>query len=261
MLPTASCAAFTVLGCCVGLEPATRLSCAIVMYRFTYCRQLTDESEHAADGTFGEGEDRRRPALAVVPIVGFVVAVTCMVAAIGFSAETRPVRSALMQKNGQRTMMLEGFNYAMQEEADKALRLCEVGLMGENQHCAKHVVNNKLTKWTHTDQGQNEWEETQRFMPSQVGPITLLLSAVLVHLAGSIPCSLPFFLDSAFRDRTICASSRALLVFLARSEPRVTSATAGRRVGGRDTPSRPAEDSGCAQRVSEPSGSGIWAHS
>jgi len=126
----------------------------------------------AADGTFeGKGTERRRPGLALVPIVGLALAVTCVVATIALSAETQPRHATLMQRNGQQTMMLEGFNYAMQEEADKALRLCDVGLMGENQHCAKHVVSTDLTKWTHSDAGQPTWEETQRFMPAQTSII------------------------------------------------------------------------------------------
>jgi len=126
-----------------------------------------------AYGTFEAGEERRRPGLVVVPVLGFLVAVSCLVAAVTLSAETRPGRSVMMQKSGQRTMMLSGFTYQMQEEADKALRLCDVGLMGPKQHCAKHVVSTDLTKWTHTDAGQNTWEESQRFLPSQTSVNTV----------------------------------------------------------------------------------------
>ena len=55
----------------------------------------------------------------------------------------------------------------------QALRLCDVGLMGPAQHCAKHVVSTALTKWTHSETGQNIWEESQRFLPVQV-PFLLL---------------------------------------------------------------------------------------
>ena len=71
---------------------------------------------------------------------------------------------------GQRTTKLAwgGFTLQMQDEADKALRLCKVGLMGPNQHCATHVVSTDDTKWTHTDAGQPTWEESQMVLSRQV---------------------------------------------------------------------------------------------
>lgn len=87
----------------------------------------------AADGTFEAGEERRRPGLVVVPVLGFLVAVSCLVAAVTLSAETRPGRSVMMQKSGQRTMMLSGFTYQMQEEADKVRLPQQLGGEGPNQ--------------------------------------------------------------------------------------------------------------------------------
>ncbi|EKX38016.1 hypothetical protein GUITHDRAFT_115779 [Guillardia theta CCMP2712] len=69
----------------------------------------------------------------------------------------------------RQSLAWSGFTYQMQEEADKALRLCKVGLMGPGQHCATHVIPTDLTMWTHSDAGQPEWEESQRVLDVQ-GP-------------------------------------------------------------------------------------------
>lgn len=101
--------------------------------------------------------------LPAVAAVAIVFAVAAVVAFTG-SSQLRPVS---LQQQQQQTMMLNGFTYQMQQEADKALRLCDVGLLGPGQHCAKHVVSTDDTKWTHTETGQNVWEESQRFMDNQ----------------------------------------------------------------------------------------------
>ena len=102
--------------------------------------RVTDSNARAADGTFVEGEERRRPALVVVPVLGFLVAVSCLVAAVTLSAETRPARSMMMQKNGQRTMKLSGFTYQMQQEADKVRTYSGRGTRAERHRAAARCV-------------------------------------------------------------------------------------------------------------------------
>jgi hypothetical protein len=77
---------------------------------------------------------------------------------------------SVLMSEGQRTTKLAwgGFTLQMQQEADKAIRLCKIGLMGPNQHCATHVVSTDDTKWTHTDAGQPIWEESQNVLSEQV---------------------------------------------------------------------------------------------
>jgi hypothetical protein len=55
----------------------------------------------------------------------------------------------------------------------QALRLCAIGLLGkqnqEKKHgCVKHVVPTTDTALTHTDAGQNVWEESQNVLDRQV---------------------------------------------------------------------------------------------
>jgi hypothetical protein len=62
-----------------------------------------------------------------------------------------------------------------------------VGLLGkknkEAKHgCVKHVVPTTDTEWTHTDAGQNEWEETQNVLDRQVRLRAPLLQPQLLKL-------------------------------------------------------------------------------
>eukprot|EP00291_Cryptomonas_curvata_P011766 CAMPEP_0172187622 /NCGR_PEP_ID=MMETSP1050-20130122/21446_1 /TAXON_ID=233186 /ORGANISM="Cryptomonas curvata, Strain CCAP979/52" /LENGTH=157 /DNA_ID=CAMNT_0012861977 /DNA_START=75 /DNA_END=544 /DNA_ORIENTATION=- len=130
-----------------------------------------------SDGTFSEeGENSSKGAganwTAKASILVLAVLATTLIVAQSFPAAS--VGPAVMvQKARQQSLAWNGFTLEMQEEADKALRLCAVGLLGkknmEAKHgCVKHVVPTTDTEWTHTDAGQNEWEETQNVLERQV---------------------------------------------------------------------------------------------
>ncbi len=130
-----------------------------------------------ADGTFMPevGVARRGRAAGGLAVVAVAALAVAMVALVYANTSSEWPGSVLMSE-GQRTTKLAwgGFTNQMQEEADKALRLCKVGLMGAKQHCATHVVSTDFTKWTHTDAGQPTWEESQRVLSQQVPCATLL---------------------------------------------------------------------------------------
>jgi hypothetical protein len=126
-----------------------------------------------ADGTFVPevGAARRgaaRGGLALAATAALAFAAVALVYA-NTSSEW-PGSSVALMSEGQRTTKLAwgGFTLQMQEEADKALRLCKVGLLGPNQHCATHVVSTDDTKWTHSDAGQPVWEESVNVLDRQV---------------------------------------------------------------------------------------------
>ena len=124
-----------------------------------------------ADGTFEpEGAARGRSAArGGMALAATATLALAMVALVYANTSSDWPGSALMSE-GQRTTKLAwgGFTLQMQDEADKALRLCKVGLMGPNQHCATHVVSTDDTKWTHSDAGQPTWEESQMVLSRQV---------------------------------------------------------------------------------------------
>ena len=99
-----------------------------------------------------------------------VAAVSITLIALVYVNTSSEWPESVLMSEGQRTTQLAwgGFTNQMQNEADKAIRLCKVGLMGKNKHCATHVVSTKYTKWTHSDAGQPTWEESQRVLDHQV---------------------------------------------------------------------------------------------
>lgn len=105
--------------------------------------------------------------LAVVAVAAMALA---MVAVVYINTSSEWPGQTVLMSQGQRTTKLAwgGFTLDMQHEADKALRLCKVGMFGPGKHCATHVVSTDLTKWTHTDAGQPIWEESQNVLSSQV---------------------------------------------------------------------------------------------
>lgn len=122
-----------------------------------------------ADGTFSaDAGSTRRGGRGALTAVAMAAGAIAMVALVYANTSSAWPGSALMSE-GQRTTQLAwgGYTNAMQDEADKAIRLCKVGLMGPGQHCAKHVVSTKYTKWTHSDAGQPTWEESQRVLSNQ----------------------------------------------------------------------------------------------
>jgi hypothetical protein len=104
--------------------------------------------------------------LAVVAVAALALAMVALV----YANTSSEWPASVMMSEGQRTTKLAwgGFTLDMQKEADKALRLCKVGLLGSKQHCATHVVSTEDTKWTHTDAGQPVWEESTNVLDSQV---------------------------------------------------------------------------------------------
>lgn len=124
-----------------------------------------------ADGTFMPevGVARRGRAAGGLAVVAVAVLALAMVALV-YANTSSEWPASVMMSEGQRTTKLAwgGFTLDMQKEADKALRLCKVGLLGQNQHCATHVVSTDDSKWTHTDAGQPIWEESTNVLDSQV---------------------------------------------------------------------------------------------
>jgi len=124
-----------------------------------------------AYGTFVPevGVARRGRAIGGLAVVAVAAVAIAMVALVYTNTSSEWPGQTVLMSEGQRTTKLAwgGFTLAMQDEADKALRLCKVGLMGPNQHCATHVVSTDLTKWTHTDAGQPIWEESQQVLSRQ----------------------------------------------------------------------------------------------
>ena len=145
--------------------------------------------------------------LAVVAVAALAVA---MVALVYANTSSEWPGSVLMSE-GQRTTKLAwgGFTNQMQEEADKALRLCKVGLLGKKQHCATHLVSTDFTKRTHTDSGQPTREESQSVLSQQVPCAPLLeraswqASRADVQLERLRPCCTPE--DHAFAHRRLDA--------------------------------------------------------
>mmetsp|Transcript_10342 Transcript_10342/g.25125 ORF Transcript_10342/g.25125 Transcript_10342/m.25125 type:complete len:146 (-) Transcript_10342:296-733(-) len=116
-----------------------------------------EEVEHPAQQRSGSRLVLAAAALGACALVG----------AVALTSTPEVHRPVLAQKARQQSLAWGGFTVAMQGEADKALRLCDVGLLGKHKHCARHVVPVKYTKYTHSDEGQNEWAETQRELPEQ----------------------------------------------------------------------------------------------
>eukprot|EP00286_Rhodomonas_abbreviata_P015983 CAMPEP_0181319224 /NCGR_PEP_ID=MMETSP1101-20121128/17452_1 /TAXON_ID=46948 /ORGANISM="Rhodomonas abbreviata, Strain Caron Lab Isolate" /LENGTH=141 /DNA_ID=CAMNT_0023426799 /DNA_START=12 /DNA_END=437 /DNA_ORIENTATION=- len=120
-----------------------------------------------AYGTFFADGRRRPEAVNVLMSMAAVALVFALTAIAAFATVPPSPVETLQKMNQQRFQQLSGFTQQMQGEADKAIRLCTVGLLGEGQHCAKHVVSTDDSKWTHTETGANVWEENQRFLPVQ----------------------------------------------------------------------------------------------
>lgn len=124
-----------------------------------------------ADGTFMPevGVARRGRAAGGLAAVAVAALALAMVALV-YANTSSEWPASVMMSEGQRTTKLAwgGFTLDMQKEADKALRLCKVGLLGKGQHCATHVVSTEDSKWTHTDAGQPIWEESTNVLDSQV---------------------------------------------------------------------------------------------
>lgn len=160
-----------------------------------------------ADGTFMPevGVARRGRAAGGLAVVAVAALAVAMVALVYANTSSEWPGSVLMSE-GQRTTKLAwgGFTNQMQEEADKALRLCKVGLLGKKQHCATHVVSTDFTKWTHTDAGQPTWEESQRVLSQQV-PCAPLLERASWHRARTYSWSVcaPAVRQRTMRSRTV----------------------------------------------------------
>ena len=99
-----------------------------------------------ADGTFepevaARGRSAARGGMALAATATLALA---MVALVYANTSSDWPGSALMSE-GQRTTKLAwgGFTLQMQDEDDKALRLCKVGLMGPNQHCDPRCVHGR----------------------------------------------------------------------------------------------------------------------
>lgn len=99
-----------------------------------------------------------------------VAAVAIAMVALVYANTSSEWPQTVLMSEGQRTTKLAwgGFTGVMQDEADRALRLCKVGLLGKKKHCATHVVSTEDSKWTHTDAGQPTWAESQRVLDRQV---------------------------------------------------------------------------------------------
>mmetsp|Transcript_9473 Transcript_9473/g.27203 ORF Transcript_9473/g.27203 Transcript_9473/m.27203 type:complete len:164 (-) Transcript_9473:144-635(-) len=130
----------------------------------------------ATDGTFvgREDESSKKPSRTWLALGALLLTAVVAVSMIVSLGHAEPVhRPMLLQKARQQMLSWNGFTLEMQQEADKALRLCAVGLMGkknqEKPHgCVKHVVPTDTSSWTHSEAGQNEWEETQNVLSQQV---------------------------------------------------------------------------------------------
>ena len=99
-----------------------------------------------------------------------VAAVAIAMVALVYANTSSEWPQTVLMSEGQRTTKLAwgGFTGVMQDEADRALRLCKVGLLGTGQHCATHVISTEDSMWTHTDAGQPTWAESQDVLDSQV---------------------------------------------------------------------------------------------
>ena len=144
-----------------------------------------------ADGTFVPevGVARRGASHGGLALAATAALALAAVALVYANTSSEWPGSALMSE-GQRTTKLAwgGFTLAMQDEADKALRLCKVGLLGPNQHCATHVVSTDDTKWTHSDAGQPTWEESQMVLSRQVCAPPCPWGASACRLQASSTC-------------------------------------------------------------------------
>ena len=128
-----------------------------------------------------------------------VAAVAIAMVALVYANTSSEWPETVLMSEGQRTTKLAwgGFTGVMQDEADRALHLCKVGLLGKKKHCATHVVSTEDSKWTHTDAGQPTWAESQRVLSRQVPTINFLpyifLGLFTSPCSGSSSLHLPIF--------------------------------------------------------------------
>jgi hypothetical protein len=162
-------------------------------------QKADNDTGFCADGTFSPEAGVVRPRRGVGAAAAVAAVAIAMVALVYANTSSEWPQSVLMPE-GQRTTKLAwgGFTGVMQDEADRALHLCKVGLLGKDKHCATHVVSTEDSKWTHTDAGQPTWAESQRVLSRQVPPLNFLSFIFLLVYLRARALAAPHYICQYF---------------------------------------------------------------